>query len=223
MMLLQNLRHISIRNKIYLSFFLLVLLFVIYGTASTITLQSNRALAKHISDVINPALENTGNFEDIVTQSKTYTTNWVFLRSDQDDKDALKQLLDSDYPKMKSQLNLQLAKLGDEQLTDSIQQLFTGFEELIVIEREMMASLNKVGDYNDPVKKLKGEKIVEDELLPRSSELIDALDVEISYIQDMITEKNTILEKSSVRSRYINLRFCTYGYLHWHFFVIVHG
>src|ERR1044072_2966726 len=139
---LKSLRHISIKNKIFLSFFLLVLLFVINGIASIITLQNNKKLADYISTIINPALENTGSFEDIVIQSKTYATNWVFLRSDQDDKDALKELLDSGYPKMKSQLSLQLVRLGDAELTNSIQRLFVEFEELIIIEKKMMASLS---------------------------------------------------------------------------------
>jgi len=195
-----NLKHISIRNKIYLSFFLLVLLFVINCTSSIITLRNNRKLANYISTIINPALENTGNFEDIVTESKTWGTNWVFLKSDQDDKDALKRLLDSDYPKMKSQMNLQLAKLNDARLTDSIQKLFVQFEQLITIERKTMASLNKLSDYNDPVKQLAGERMVKNELLPRSSALIDALDVEVAYMEEMIDAKNQILEKSSEHS-----------------------
>jgi PAS domain S-box-containing protein len=192
--------NISIRNKIYLSFFLLVLLFIINGTASIFTLKNNRKLAENISKVINPTLESTGNFEDLVTQSKIYTTNWVFLRSDQDDKDALKYMQDSDYPRVKSELNAQLMKLDDEQLTDSIHKLFNSFEELITIEKKMMASLNTFEDYNDPVKKLEGERVVEDELLPRTSELIYYLDSNISYLQDIVSAKNEILAKSSQRS-----------------------
>src|SRR2546423_8418338 len=193
--------NISIKNKIYLSFFLLVFLFVGNGIASIITLHSNRKLSDYISRVIDPALESTGNFEDVVIQSKINATNWVFLRSDLDDKDALKQLQDSDYPQMKSQFSLQLLKLNDAQLTDSINKFFAGFEQLIIIEKKMMASLQTFKDYDDPVKKLEGERMVEDELLPRTSELIDGLDIEISYLQDMITEKNSILLAESEQSR----------------------
>jgi PAS domain S-box-containing protein len=192
--------NISIRNKIYLSFFLLVLLFIINGAASVITLSNNRKLAENISNTINPALESTGSFEDIVVESKIYTTNWVFLRSDQDDKNALKYMQDSGYPRMKSDLNAQLMKLGDEQLTGSIHKLFTSFEELIAIEKKMMASLNTFEDYNDPVKKLEGERIVEDELIPRTSELIYNLDADISYLQDTVSAKNKILAESSQHS-----------------------
>src|SRR2546423_15626320 len=108
----------SIKNKIYLSFFLLVFLFIINGIVSIVTLNNNKKLSQNISDIITPTLEETGNFEDLLIQSKICTTNWVFLRSDQEDKDALKKLQDTDYPAMKLQLNLLLSKLNEKEITD---------------------------------------------------------------------------------------------------------
>ena len=193
--------NISIKKKIYLSFLLLVFLFVANGIASLITIYSNRQLAGYVASVTQPALENTGNLEDVITQSKIYATNWVFIRYDEDNKDALKRILDSNYHEVKSQLNSQLTRLDDEALTDSINQVFSGFEKLIIIEKKIMALLQSPQDYDNPVKKQEAESLVQDELLPQSSELIDALDVEVSYLQDMITEKDRIVAESSIRSR----------------------
>ncbi|CAN5180070.1 hypothetical protein BH11BAC6_BH11BAC6_09490 [soil metagenome] len=192
---------LSIKNKIYYSFFFLVLLFVGNGIFTITTLNSNKSLSDNIADVIEPALEHTGNLEDLVIQSKMYTTSWVFLRSHQDDKDALQQLQDTAYPKLKSELNLLYSKLNDKHMVESLNRFYVDFEKLIGIEKQIMALLQKFEDYADPVKKLEAERIVEDEFLPRVTTLTDSLDVGISYMEDMITEKNNVLLQSSINLR----------------------
>ena len=68
------------------------------GIASLVTLNNNKKLSEHISAVVDPSLQSLEDFEDLLVASKMYTTNWVFLRSNQDDKEALKRLHDIDYP-----------------------------------------------------------------------------------------------------------------------------
>jgi CHASE3 domain sensor protein len=79
----------SLKQKIYLSFSLLVLLFVINGVATIITLNNNKKLSENISRVIDPSLQATEDLGKILVESKMYSTNWVFLRSNQQDRDAL--------------------------------------------------------------------------------------------------------------------------------------
>ncbi|HXB43705.1 MAG TPA: hypothetical protein VNV85_06600, partial [Puia sp.] len=69
----------SLKQKIYLSFSLLVLLFVINGVATIITLNNNKKLSENISRVIDPSLQATEDLGKILVESKMYSTNWVFL------------------------------------------------------------------------------------------------------------------------------------------------
>jgi len=188
--------NLSIKNKIYCSFFLLVFLFVANGIASIITLNNSRKLSKNISRITDPSLEGIENFEDMLIDSKMYTTNWVFLRSSQEDKDALKKLHASDYPRLKRRLNLLSSKWDDKTSEDSLSKIFIGFEQLLVFEKEIMASLQKFNDYDDPVKKLEAEGIVEDELLPRTSTLMNALIKVEATGQSIRTQKGKDLEES---------------------------
>ncbi len=75
---------ISIRNRIYWSFLVLVLLFIINGMVTILTLNKSKKLSDHISTVIDPAQQALGDFESLMIESKMYTTNWVFLRSNQE-------------------------------------------------------------------------------------------------------------------------------------------
>src|ERR1700694_2235216 len=145
---------ISIRQRIYWSFSLLVLLFVINGIASIITLNHNRELSQNISTVIDPSLQYLEDFQKILTDSKMYTTNWVFLRSNQADKDALTKLHFVVYPNLKSRLNVSIARLNGGFMSDSLNKIYSGFERLLFIERRVMGSLEKFTDYDDPVAKL---------------------------------------------------------------------
>src|ERR1700722_11947446 len=108
---------ISIKGRIYWSFSLLVILFAVNGAASIITLHNNKKLSENVSNVIDPSLQSMEDFEDILVQSKMYTTNWVFLRSNQQDRDALTKLHAIDYPKEKLKLNGLFIKLNDTSMT----------------------------------------------------------------------------------------------------------
>jgi signal transduction histidine kinase len=191
----------SIKKRIYWSFLILVLLFVANAIASLITINNNRKLSENVSAIINPSLESLEEFEDLLVTSKMYTTNWVFLRSNQDDKDALLRLHNIDYPGLKAKLNLLSARWNNKNMADSLHKIYSGIEQLFVFEKKIMASLQKFEDYENPVAKLESEMLVEDELLPRTSSLLNGLSAIVSYERNVRTQKNKDLEASSVHLR----------------------
>jgi len=200
---IKNKLHLNIRQRIYCSFSLLVFLFVINGIITIITLNNNKKLSENISKIIDPSLQAAEDLEDILIGSKMYTTNWVFLRSNQQDKKALEKLHNDEYPKLKRRLNLLFVKLDDKSKADSLHKIFAGFEELLAVEKKLMASLSKFDDYDDPVTKLEAERIVEDELLPRTSVLINSLSRIVAGMQNIRVQKNNDLDHSSMLLRMI--------------------
>ena len=120
----------SIKRRIYWSFFLLVLLFLMNGIVTFITLLKNQKLSGHIYGVIDPSLRVIDDFHKMLIGSKMYCTNWVFLRAGQSDKDALLALQNVDYPVLKRKLNACASKWEHKkELTDSLQKVFIGFEK----------------------------------------------------------------------------------------------
>lgn len=163
---------LSIRQRIYLSFSLLVILFVINGIITLATLHRNNRLAAHVSTVVDPTMERIDDLKRLTLESKMYITNWVFLRSNEHDKDLLVKLHRSDYVHIKSQLSAYTSKWEDAALQDSLKKVFTGFEELLAIEKDIMSSLEEFDDYNDVVTKMDAERKIEDEVLPRTEHLV---------------------------------------------------
>ena len=72
--------NISIKQRLNWSFSLLVCLFVFNGIITIVTLNNNKALSTHLTEVVEPSLQAMEDFEDVLVESKMYMTNWVFLR-----------------------------------------------------------------------------------------------------------------------------------------------
>lgn len=193
--------NISLRKRIYLSFFVLVLLFVINGIVSMITLNNNRQLAVHVSEVVDPALVALEDLNDLMLESKMYATNWVFLRSKQEDKEQLIKLHKTGYNELKTSLNLYTEEWNNGYLRDSLQKVFAGFEELLLIEKDIMASLQEFEDYDDIVIRMEAERKIEDEVLPRTNMLMASLANIVRYGHQVRLLEHEKLQRSSVDLR----------------------
>src|SRR4051812_23975861 len=115
---------ISIRNRIYWSFLLLVVMFIVNSVITVFTLDKSKTLSDHISTVIDPSQQALNDFRSLLIESKMYTTNWVFLRSNKEDKQSLRQLHAIKYPALKQKLNTLFVQLNNPKMTDSLRQVF---------------------------------------------------------------------------------------------------
>ncbi len=192
---------IRIKSKIYWSFSVLVLLFVINGVITITTLNSNRKLAAHLNGVVDPSLQAIEDFQNMLVKSKLYTTNWVFLRFNQEDKASLKNLHDSAYYSLKSRLDNLAQQWENRNWIDSLHKVYAGFNQLLAVEKDIMGTLKEFKDYDDPVLKLEAEEKIEEEILPRTTELISALDNLHTLIKNVQVQENDTLDHSSVKLR----------------------
>ena len=83
---------LSIKQRIAFSFWFLGGVFLINGLITIVTLIRNHKHSEKISNVILPSLQGIDELNAILLESKMYTTNWVFLRSNREDKELLKKL-----------------------------------------------------------------------------------------------------------------------------------
>jgi signal transduction histidine kinase len=165
----------SIKLRIYVSFLLLVSVFVLNAGFTIITLHKNKKLIDHISTVVDPTLKALDDFHDMTIQSKMYSTNWVFLRASKDDKDSLLKIHSTTYSRIKTDLMQLSPKWKNKANKDSLQSLFKGFENILVVEKKIISSLQKFTDYDDPVLKMEAEKILEDEVIPQTAAVTKTL------------------------------------------------
>jgi signal transduction histidine kinase len=174
---------------------------VLGGIMANITLENNRRLSDRLARVVDPSLNAMDDFKKMILESKMYTTNWVFLRYKQEDKDLLRELHNSGYAGLKTRLSLYSQQWASKAAIDSMHKVFNDFEELLALEKQIMQSLQKFTDYDDPVLKLEAERKVEDEVLPRTAALINSVNAVYKRGADLRMTENDKIEKSTSRLR----------------------
>lgn len=192
---------ISIRKRIYLSFFLLVSLFVLNAILTVVTLNKVKEMSNHLSKVIDPSIQALDDFNRMLLQSKMNSTNWVFLRASQEDKDQLRKLHDTDYKILKERLSGYAKEWGNKSWVDSLHKVYTGFEQLLTVEKDIMGTLTTFSNYDDPVIKFDAERKIEEEVLPRTAELMSALNNISDFSRNIRRKENDELEQSSMNLR----------------------
>ena len=161
---------ISVGAKIFGGFIALIFVFSINAVVSVITINDSKKTIQETAEIIDPSAKAIEDFLLMTKESKMLITNWVYLQNNQEDKDALKELQNFRYPALKDELQ-ELTMYWSDKEKQIIDSVFTNFDELIEIEQEIMTTLISFEDYEDPMLKLVGANIVEDEVLPSISEL----------------------------------------------------
>jgi signal transduction histidine kinase len=197
--------NLTLKHRIYGSFSLLVCLFVLNCIITIVSINKIKNLSNRLTKVVEPSLQSLDDFKKLMVESKMYTTNWVFLRANQEDKELLNKLHNADYPKLKPRIDYCATNWRDRNWVDTLNNIYKGFEELLAIEKEIMLSLHTFDDYNDPVLKLEAEQKIEEEILPRTTSLINSLDRMIVFGTGVRASENGRLEQVSMNLRFFIL------------------
>ena len=192
---------LSIKQRIAFSFWFLGGVFILNGLITIVTLVRNDKYSEKISNVVLPGLQSIEDLNTVVQRSKMYTTNWVFLRSGQEDKEQLKKIHETAYYHLKKTITNYTTHWRQKKINDSLQQVFDRFEQLLVVEKEIMSALQRFSDYDDPVIKLEAERKIEDEVLPRSASIMHSLNDIHVMGEKYLARQNTKLAESRYNLR----------------------
>ena len=177
---------LTIGNKILGSFIILIALFIlvvsfIFGSSNTID-----NVVKSSRDNYRPSKDAINQFILMVNQSRMLVTNWVYLQTNQDDKIALRQIQETDYPALRKTIEA-LSKNWNKDQRLRMDSVFDNFDSLINIQRQsIMANLQSFENYEDPTVKFMAENAVESEVIPITNSLIKRLEI-IAQKQNELT------------------------------------
>lgn len=183
----------TIRRKIIWGFFALIIIFGANAVYIVYTLFKGNNNIRQSQTVITPITDAVRDFTNIVTNSKMYTTNWVYLQTNDDDKNSLRAIHDHEYLEVKNRILQYSDKIEYSDEVARPDSIFMKFEELMEIERNIMLELSKFEDYEDPIKKFMAEDAIESEVLPRSAEIISMLNGLNIFLTRQKTETDATL------------------------------
>ncbi|MEY4110162.1 MAG: hypothetical protein RLZZ46_516, partial [Bacteroidota bacterium] len=186
-----------IRRRINLSFLLLIAIFAIGGFSIWQLLERNVEDSRNIFENSNPTLQELSRFQLLITESKMHSTNWVFLPSKSNNLNEFNRIHHTVYPSIKSRLS-QLAQQWELKIPqDTLKGLFTGFEHLIGHHHDLMQLLNNFEDYEDPMKRMQAELILEDEITPHTLRLLNQVNILIEIQRELIRTDEELLNRRS--------------------------
>lgn len=183
--------------------FALIIFIVIANVAFNYYLiRKNKAAIAQMTEVINPYIESLEEFNLVVTESKMYATNWVYLQNNVEDKKSLDVLHKIRYPVLKKKLDkyvLAFHQNKDGIVSDSLVNVFVKFYQLISVEKQIMKTLVSFDDYENPAKKFMCEELIESEVLPRTDSIMKQLNKIIKDNREQAVKMKAEIEDDSSR------------------------
>lgn len=197
---------LSVGNKIFGGFLILIALFIVNAL---IILQRGYTIDEAVSfsaEVARPSKEAISEFSLVVTQSKMLITNWVYLQTNKEDRESLRNIISLTYPQLKEKLQKLAVKWNDKDQQQKLDTVFIKFDQMIAsADENILQKLNTFEDFENPLTKLLGEDVIESQIIPQSGELIERLDkiaakqIEVSNkVDDQIKQSTVGLRFSSL-------------------------
>jgi PAS domain S-box-containing protein len=197
---------LTIGNKILGGFLILIVLFIINGVIIFGKGNMIDDVVSRSSTIYRPSQDAIKDFKLMVTQAKMLVTNWVYLQTNQEDKNALRQLQDYDYPGLRDKITKLMPTWESDSQRWWMDTVFLKFDTLLNVQKQsIMANLQSFENYEDPLTKLLAEDAIESQVIPRTTEIIKKLD-RIAAKQDQVTAKSDQDVFDSIKSlRYYTL------------------
>ena len=167
---------LKLSQKLRLGFGLIIFVFAINVILSLYTLNESRKIIERNAKVVNPSLNSINEFILLVTNSNMYTTNWVYLSTNEQDKQSLRQIHNIEYPLLNERLNKLKAFWDPEQIeTAQMDSVMSDFEELMDVQKSIMQTLVSFEDYQDFFKKSEATIKIDEKALPMANNIIEKL------------------------------------------------
>jgi HAMP domain-containing protein len=202
----------KIGNKIFGGFLALIILFAINAI---IIFKTGNSIDRNVllsSKTINPSKDAINEMITLVHRTRMLSTNWVFLQTNEDDKKALRDIINLEYPASKDRIRILMKNWDADSAKstfkkDSAQKLlmnktFDKFDSLLTtkdvsILDNIVNKLTGFDSYEDPTTKLLAGDFVEQTIIPQSDLIIKTLSTIKKRQEDLTLKSAKELSESS--------------------------
>lgn len=195
----------TIGNKIFAGFISLTLLFIINASVTFFAGNNIDEVVGQSSSTIRPSKDAINELILMVTRSKMLITNWVYLPSNTDDKQALRDLQNFDYPALKDKITKLMPQWESDSQRMLMDTVFTKFETMTAAQKDIMAQLVTFENYEDGLTKLLAEDAIDSQIIPQTTAITKLLDKIALKQAEVTAESDELLTDSTTRLRNITL------------------
>ncbi len=200
---------VKFSQKIQLGFLVLIGVFVVNGIYIWVTLSESVRYVYVQSNDLQPAVSAISEFRDIIKDSKTYSTNWVYVGTYEGDKEKLRTIHTENYPNVKQEIQRLYGSELMSEFKEELDSLLIDFELVLSDQNTIMSSLIDFSAYEDVMTFFESEALVEYGIIPGCDDHVERLDDIISAIQKRSDEfqGSTLSSFSTLKSSLIGTTF----------------
>ncbi|MCV9389333.1 HAMP domain-containing methyl-accepting chemotaxis protein [Reichenbachiella ulvae] len=188
--------NVTIGKKIRTSFLVLILVILFNVVYTSLTLNTSIGVLNTISDEVNPTLETLRDFNNLISESKTYSTNWVYISTYQKDKEKLTEIHNTLYPAQKEKVLSMVDKMELAEEKEELTSIIDSYEKILADQKTVMESLQTGMDYEDPMTVFICEDLIESNIVPQSDDLIERLNATIEIKNQHSEELKETMQSS---------------------------
>lgn len=198
---------LGVSNSITLSYALIICVALCASIACILIVRNNKGIDREISELHQPEIVLLKEFTLLVENSKKLTNNWIY-QPNKDEKDHLKMLHSTDYPKLKKQLIALVEDKHNNSSDEKVKGIFKDFEGVIESQAQVMSVLASEEDYNSDTKIDLAITSFDKTIVPQTTiilkKLKDLLEIENDYLLTIQKDKEN-----------------SYSYLNWMLFIMM--
>ncbi|MFZ2907348.1 MAG: methyl-accepting chemotaxis protein, partial [Cyclobacteriaceae bacterium] len=195
----------TIGNKILAGFLSLIVLFIINATVIFFTGNRIDTVVAMSSENIRPSKDAINELILSATRMKMLITNWVYLRGNDADKQALRDLRSFEYPELRDRVLKLMPQWESDSQRWQMDTVFLKFDVTMKSQEEIMTQLVTFDNYDDPSITFLAADVIENQVIPQTAEIIKRLN-KVAAIQARVTaESDEQLTSSSKNLRNVTL------------------
>lgn len=188
----------------------MIVTILVTGIFSSATLTNGMRSLETISSNFTHSINTLSAFQDLIKDSKTYTTNWVYVSAYKSDKEKLLQIHESRYSDIVSEVTALTSVIKNDTIAETLKEFLPQTEALIESQKQIVQNLGKFEDYEDPFLLFEAESLLTNEIIPKSDELIEEIQ---SIIDNNIKAMNALNRDMTKSFSNLNLSIWVSGVL----------
>jgi len=194
-------KNLKLKAKLIIGFAILVFTFIASSALVYNAVNNSQDIISNLYAGKSDDVVALGELGDLITKSKEYTFNWVYVGTLEESKIKLIEVHDTKYGEIKGKLETLMESWSPE-TKDSLTMIIASFDEIMTSQKSVMESLFSFESYNDPLTMFETEDIMAtiglqtENLLKNISRLIGVKSTEgatIKVVEIINQSKTTII------------------------------
>ena len=190
-------RNLKLKAKLVVGFAILVFTFIASSALVYNAVNNSQDIISNLYAGKGEEVVVLENFNELITKSKEYTFNWVYVGTKEDTKVLLIEIHDTKYQEIKTSLE-GIIEGWSSSTKDTLTSVITSFDNVMIAQASVMASLSSFESYNDPLTMFETEDLMESTIAPNTEHLTKTLDrlIAIKSTEGATIQVTEIIEQS---------------------------